>query len=122
MHPWMTRFTDFLRINADGSTQHLKFVSDNKDRPIGKFDAGFWYEPKTGLGVVTVTRLEKGARNAHRTVWDRSVYRKDYLAPFTRAYFRPENELQASASTSFFCEKDTAKWQDAGKSLAEKLK
>lgn len=122
MHPWMTRFTDFLRINADGSTEHHKFVADNKDRPIGKFNAGVWYEPKTGLAVVTVTRLEKGTRNAYRTVWDRPMYRKDYLTAYSRAYFRPENELQASASTSFFCEKDLTKWQKSGIDLAGKLK
>ena len=122
MHPWMTRFTHFIGINADGSVKEVKFTANEKDHILRNCPAAVWYEPKTGLGVVTVTRLEKGGRNSYRTVWDRSMYRKHYMVPYSRAYFRPENTLLASASTSFFCEKDNSKWHDAGKQLAGKLK
>ena len=122
MHPWVTRFTDFLCIGADGSSQALKFRSDEKDLAMGPFPAGVWYDPESGIGVVTVVRMEEGTRNAYRTVWDRSMYRKDYAVPFSRAYFHPENRLRLSASTGFFLEKDASKWQDAGKKLVSKLK
>ena len=100
MHPWMTRFSDFLEIDADGSVKALKFRSDEKDLIRKEFPAGVWYDPKSGIGVVTVIRIEKGGRNASRTVWDRPMYRKDYSVPYSRAYFRPENQLQVSASSA----------------------
>ncbi|MBR7103450.1 MAG: hypothetical protein IKC65_00745 [Lentisphaeria bacterium] len=122
MHPWSTRFTDFLLMETDGSFKVLKFKSDGNSPARKKFPAGAWYDPKSGLAVVTVTRFEKGERNAFREVWDRSMYRKDYLVPYSRAYFRVDNELRASASTAFFCEKDADKWQKTAKEIAEKLK
>lgn len=101
MHPWATRFTQCHGMHADGRKVDFQLTSSEKF-PSNRFvPAMAFYDEKSGIIAATFLKLESGAANARRLVWDRRVYRKDYLNDYYHKPFPAGHTAIYSAVTGF---------------------
>ena len=121
MHPWSPRFDKFHAVFPNGEKLDVTFKADNAF-PNRKFaPSAAWYETKTGLGAATFLRNIKGAKNPMRFIWDRKVYRKDYLCDFLNGTFPAGHVAVYESVTGFFRQKEQEKWIGEAEELLEKL-
>ena len=121
MHPWATRFDRFHAVRSNGEKIDVSFKSDNSF-PNRKFvPSAAWYETKTGLGAVTFIRNIKGKKSPMRYLWDRKIYRKDYLCDYYHSVFPAETVVVYEAVTGFFRQPDTGKWIADAEALMKEL-
>ncbi len=121
MHPWSTRFDRFHAVRANGDKIDVSFKSDNSF-PNRKFvPSAAWYETKTGLGAVTFIRNIKGKKSPMRYLWDRKIYRKDYLCDYYHSVFPAGTVVVYEAVTGFFLQPDTGKWIADAEAMMKEL-
>ena len=121
MHPWSTRFDKFHAIRANGDKIDVSFRSDNSF-PNRKFvPSAAWYDTKTGFGAVTFIRNIKGKKSPMRYLWDRKIYRKDYLCDYYHSVFPAGTAVVYEAATGFFRQPDSDKWIADAEALMKKL-
>ena len=121
MHPWSTRFDRFHAVLANGDKIDVSFKSDNS-YPNRKFvPSAAWYEMKTGLGAVTFIRNIRGGKSPMRYLWDRKVYRKDYLCDYYHSVFPAGTVVVYEAVTVFFQQPDPGQWTADAEALMKEL-
>lgn len=122
MHPWSTRFSEYLGIGEEGIKLNIRFKSDNAFPNRRYLACGAWYDEKSGCGVATVMAPESGERALRRFLWDRSNYRKDYLCDYSHAVFPAGHTAVYTSHTAFFKQENKAKWQEDAVNIFNDLK
>lgn len=121
MHPWSTRFDKFHAIRANGDKIDVSFKSDNSF-PNRKFvPSAAWYDTKTGFGAVTFIRNIEGKKSPMRYLWDRRIYRKDYLCDYYHSTFPAGKKVVYEAVTGFFRQQENDKWITDAELLLKKI-
>ena len=121
MHPWSPRFDKFHAVFPNGEKLDISFKADNSfpNRKFAPYAA--WYETKTGLGAATFLRNIRGAKNPMRFIWDRKVYRKDYLCDFLNGTFPAFHVAVYESVTGFFQQPNPEQWIGEAETLMKKL-
>ena len=105
MHPWSTRFKELNALRPDGNLKSLKFKSDN-GHPAGMntfYQTIAMYEPESGDAFYTTAKLVEGASaSPKRYIWDRRVYRKDYVVDYLKKVFPAGHKAVYRSHTVFF--------------------
>ena len=121
MHPWSNRFDKFHAIRANGDKIDVSFKSDNSF-PNRKFvPSAAWYDTKTGFGAVTFIRNIEGKKSPMRYLWDRRIYRKDYLCDYYHSTFPAGKKVVYEAVTGFFRQQENDKWITDAELLLKKI-
>jgi hypothetical protein len=122
MHPWRKEFDEMIAIDTNDQELHYVFKSDgkfplhSKNHPIAA-----WYDRESETGVVTVLLPNgKNQKNISRTVWDRDVYRKDYLVDYSNSVFPGGTTASYDVRTVFF-NSPVSEWKQKATSLAGSL-
>lgn len=122
MHPWSTRFTEYLGLGENGEKLNIKFKSDNSFPNRRYFTCGAWYDEKNGYAVATLMSAESGEKSLRRFLWDRPNYRKDYLCDYSHAVFPSGHTAIYTSHTAFFRQEDKSKWQQDAVDILNDLK
>ena len=105
MHPWSTRFKELHALHPNGKLTSLKFKSDN-GHPAGMntfYRTIAMYDPESGDAFYTKSELVEGASASPvRYIWDRRVYRKDYVVDYLKKVFPAGHKAVYRSSTVFF--------------------
>ena len=122
MHPWSTRFSEYMGLGEGGVKLNVKFKSDNTFPNRRYLEFGAFYDEKSGCGVAALKSAESGEKSLRRFLWDRSNYRKDYLCDYSHAVFPAGHTAVYTSHTAFFRETDKTKWQQQTVEILNDLK
>jgi|GEM_PF-1453907 len=109
MHPWNTRFTGLYIRDLDGK-DHFHSAAGNNSHPFGMksfFPYAMWHDAQNGDAIVTHITRQPESRKMSRYIWDRKVYRKDYVVDFVNVTMPKNTKVTYCAETVFFNSKNS---------------
>ncbi len=122
MHPWSPAFTNGYGKGLNGKEHKYDFSSSGKFFLQTNAPVAIWHNAQNNVNIVTVITPIAGTKSVYRMVWDRTVYRKDYIVDYSKSIFPANNSATYEARTAFFTTQPGEDWIAAGTKLAEKLR
>ena len=120
MHPWATRFSQCHGMHADGRKVDYSLTASEKMPCMVFLPAAAFFDEKSGIIAATFLKLESGTANARRLIWDRKVYRKDYLNDFYHKPF-PAGHTAVYSAVTGFADASAANWISEAEKLMTEL-
>jgi len=122
MHSWTPEFKELFVAEPGGEEKTYIFKGDDKWPVYRPVPAAAWFNPDVGIGVATLVLPGSGQHAPLRFVWDRTVYRKDYVVDFTNAVFPAGRKASYAVATGFFRKPQGGTWIEAAKNTWKALK
>ena len=121
MHPWAPRFTDYCVIDQRGKKNIGSFRADEDHRNRNFVPYFNWYDRKSGIIVSTVAAPLSFGKNSRRMLWDRKIYKKDYVCLVMNDVFPAGQKAVCRVRTGFSKQEDAQKWVSDAETLCKVL-